>query len=327
MIFEDKRILITGGTGSLGTMVLKTILSGVEGVPKRIRIFSRDEQKQYELAKSLDPQRTLLDFRLGDIRCFESVSAALSDIDIVIHAAAYKHVPACENDPLEAVKTNVMGPANIVRAIKEHRLPVQTVLGISTDKACSPICVMGMTKALQERILIQANVNSTTRFFCIRYGNMLESRGSVVPLFRAQIAAGGPVTITHSYMTRFLVPLKDAATHLIVALNHCNAGEIYIPQMRSTFIEWLADAMIGNSGIKKKYTGIRPGEKLEDIIISKFESPYVIKGEGYFILQPSLEFFGIKPDLNVVPWEYGSAGTKNLMETPELLDMLERARG
>jgi FlaA1/EpsC-like NDP-sugar epimerase len=321
MIFEDKRILITGGTGSLGQIVLKAILSGAQGTPSRIRIFSRDESKQWAMEKETKGYQTLVEYKIGDVRNYPSIAAALHGMDIVINAAALKHVPACENDPLEAVKTNILGPSNIVRAIKEQNLPVETVLGISTDKACSPVSVMGMTKAVQERLFIQANVGSKTKFICIRYGNMLESRGSVVPLFREQIAAGGPVTVTHPAMTRFLVPLLDAARHLIQAMVHCNAGEIYIPKMRSAFIFKLAQAMIGDRDIKVVYTGIRAGEKLDDIIISETESPWVATLDDHFIMVPSLPYFGFSQS-DEQTWSYRSAQGLNIMDDSELKILL-----
>jgi UDP-glucose 4-epimerase len=321
MIFDGKRILITGGTGSLGSMVLTTILSGVEGRPARIRIFSRDESKQFFMQKEYAKSPVLIEYKIGDVRCYQSVLSAVAGMDIVINAAALKHVPACENDPWEAVRTNIEGPENIIRAVKACGT-VEKVLGISTDKACAPTCVMGMTKAIQERLFIQANNNCDAQFSMIRFGNMLESRGSVVPIFRQQIAKGGPVTVTHRNMTRFFVTLKSASEHLIMALKHNKRGQIYIPRMRSAYIDTLATVLIhGDRKIDKVYTGIRPGEKLEDIIISENESPYVQSGENCFFLNPAIHGYPA-PDLSVIPWKYGSADQASLMNEDELCQLI-----
>lgn len=328
-VFQDQNILITGGTGSLGGIVLKSILDGSHGIPKMIRIFSRDEAKQYELKKSMNTNGIEVDYHIGDIRCYEKVCAAIKGMNIVVNAAALKHVPACENDPIEAVRTNVLGPYNIVRAVREMASDgPHTVLGISTDKACSPSSVMGMTKALQEKIFIQANLQAKTRFIVIRYGNMLESRGSVVPLFRVQIAQGGPVTITHKEMTRFLVSLPEASYHLIQALSVLEPGQIYIPKMKSAYIDTLADAMIKmysspKEVIRKLYTGVRPGEKLADIIISKEESQYARdSGNGYYVLwSPQPHFRAVKS--REPQWEYSSGGVgRDIMSEKEITKKL-----
>jgi UDP-glucose 4-epimerase len=209
MMFNNKTILITGGTGSLGKILIQRLLSGELGTPKKIIVLSRDEAKQHEMRISYlngkahteeviyNNFRRILEFRIGDVRDFHSVSSALRNVDFVFNAAALKQVPSCEYFPYEAVKTNITGPENIVRAIREFQLPIDTVVGISTDKACKPVNVMGMTKAIQERIFINANLNCPqTRFICVRYGNVLASRGSVIPLFHEQILSGCPVTIT-----------------------------------------------------------------------------------------------------------------------------------
>ncbi len=196
-MLTDKRILITGGTGSLGQVLVRRLLSGELGLPKKLIVFSRDEAKQHSMRVEYMHQvavtdeviyrnfQQILEFRIGDVRDFRSVSSVLSKVDVVFNAAALKQVPTCEYFPYQAALTNIAGPNNIVTAIEQHDLPVETVVGISTDKACKPVNVMGMTKAIQERLFIQANLHcKSTRFICVRYGNVLASRGSVIPLFK-----------------------------------------------------------------------------------------------------------------------------------------------
>lgn len=299
MIFEGKRILITGGTGSLGKTLTRRLLESKLGKPKKIVIFSRDEAKQHQMRMFYKNRKfatdeiiyhnfdQLVEFRIGDVRDFSSIAAALKDVDIVFNTAALKQVPTCEYFPLEAVKTNIMGPNNIMRAVSEYNLPIEVVIGVSTDKACKPVNVMGMTKALQERIFIQANMScSRTRFVCARYGNVLASRGSVIPLFREQILAGGPVTITTVDMTRFLLSLEQAVDTVFAAVQDARRGETYIPHAPSANIVDIADALIGNRRIDKKVIGIRPGEKVHEILISEEECHRVIRRGDYYVILP-----------------------------------------
>src|SRR3989440_1360925 len=231
MIFQDKTILVTGGTGSMGSTLVRRALSGELGTPKKVIVFSRDEAKQHEMRMSYLHRReatdevifrnfmNVLEFRIGDVRSYPEMCAAVRDADIVVNAAALKQVPTCEYFPEQAILTNCMGGANIVRAIQENGYPVKTVVAISTDKACKPVNVMGMTKALQERIFISANIlNPDTRFICVRYGNVLASRGSVIPLILDQIANGRPVTLPEPSITRVLPFLHPAAPTLFTSL-------------------------------------------------------------------------------------------------------------
>jgi len=334
-MLTDKTILITGGTGSLGKVLTRRLLSGEMGTPKKIIIFSRDEAKQHEMRVDYHNLRSptdeviynnfkqLLEFRIGDVRDYWSISTVLRGVDVVFNAAALKQVPSCEYFPYEAVKTNITGPENIIRAIRENSLPVDTVVGISTDKACKPVNVMGMTKALQERIFIRANVDCPrTRFICVRYGNVLASRGSVIPLFHEQIRSGGPVTITTTDMTRFLLSLDQAVDTIFAALRYANAGETYIPRVPSAKVIDIAKILIGNRPIKTIITGIRPGEKIHEILISEEEAHRAIERDPYYVILPILpELCTPEKQEKYLGHEFSSAD--NLMSTNKLAETLK----
>lgn len=330
-ILEGKRVLVTGGTGSLGKVLVKRLLSGELGQPRKIIVFSRDEAKQHAMRVDYHQRRTatdeiiyhnfeqLLEFRIGDVRDFHSIAAALRDVDTVFSAAALKQVPTCEYFPYQAVLTNITGPENIVRAIQEHQLPVQTVIGISTDKACKAVNVMGMTKAIQERIFIQANMRcANTRFMCVRYGNVLASRGSVIPLFHDQIRKGGPVTVTTPEMTRFLLSLDQAVDVIFAALREGRRGETYIPRVPAARILDLAEALIGQRPVEIVITGIRPGEKIHEILISEEECHRTIERGDYYVIQPILPELRTDTEVAAQPIsdEYSSA--HNIMDRSEL---------
>ena len=335
-MFTNKTILITGGTGSLGKVLTRRLLSGEMGTPKKIIIFSRDEAKQNDMRvsylKSNAPTdeviynnfRRLLEFRIGDVRDFHSISRALQNVDFVFNAAALKQVPSCEYFPYEAVMTNITGPENIVRAIQEFQLPVDTVVGISTDKACKPVNVMGMTKAIQERIFITANLNCPqTRFVCVRYGNVLASRGSVIPLFLEQIIAGGPVTITTNNMTRFLLSLDQAVDTVFAAVKNAKRGETYIPRVPSAKVNDIARSLIGNRPIETIITGIRPGEKVDEILVSEEEAHRTIERGNYYVIQPILPELCTSDEKNgTLGHEYSS--NDNVMSLDVLTETLEK---
>ena len=300
-MFQGKRILVTGGTGSMGKTFVHRVLSGKLGTPKKVIVFSRDEAKQHDMRMAylhrtvttdeviFNNFRNVLEFRIGDVRDFGDVCSALKDSDIVVNAAALKQVPTCEYFPAQAILTNCIGAGNITRAIEENSYPVETVVGISTDKACKPVNVMGMTKSLQERILVAANVlNRKTRFICVRYGNVLASRGSVIPLFHDQIRHGGPVTVTHPKMTRFLLSLNDAVDTVFAALRAAKAGETFIPRAPAASVMNIAKALIGNRRVPIKVTGVRPGEKLHEVLVSEEEVHHCIKRGGYYAIRPML---------------------------------------
>ena len=338
------KILITGGTGSMGKTFVRRVLTGELGVPSKLIVMSRDEGKQHQMRVDyLHNKATTdeviyrnflntLEFRIGDVRNYSDVCSAVRDVDIVVNAAALKQVPTCEYFPEQAILTNCMGAQNIVRAIQENRYDVKTVIGISTDKACKPVNVMGMTKSLQERIFISANVlNPGTRFLCVRYGNVLASRGSVIPLFHEQVRNGGPITITDERMTRFLLTLNQAADTIFTALKHGEAGDIFIPRAPASLMTDVAKAIIGERPIKMVMTGIRPGEKLHEIMISDEEAPYVIEKAGFYVIRsmlPELLNANLKEVRTVLKKEYSSdddvlnyEGTLELLRKNNLLDV------
>jgi FlaA1/EpsC-like NDP-sugar epimerase len=332
-LFDGKRILIIGGTGSLGRTLVRRFLAGHAGDPAKIIVFSRDEAKQYLMRMEYCQKfaatddiiyrnfQQKLEFQIGDVRDFHSVASVLRDADIVFNAAALKQVPTCEYFPFEAVRTNVEGAENIIRAIQQFGLAVQTVVGISTDKACKPINTMGMTKAIQERIFIQANLRAPgTRFVCVRYGNVLASRGSVIPLFLDQIRNGGPLTITTPSMTRFLLSLNDAVDTIFAAVNGGLPGETYIPRVPSAQIMDIAKAMIGDRRIETKIIGIRPGEKVHEILVSDEEAERTLERDGYYVIQPMLpELRRPQPQSICLSKEYSSADEPMPLEGASLL--------
>jgi FlaA1/EpsC-like NDP-sugar epimerase len=335
-MLSNKTILVTGGTGSLGKVLIRRLLSGEVGTPKKIIVLSRDEAKQHEMRISYlnskaptdeviyNNFRRLLEFRIGDVRDFHSVSSALQGVDVVFNAAALKQVPSCEYFPFEAVKTNIEGPENIVRAIRELKLPVDTVVGISTDKACKPVNVMGMTKAIQERIFIKANMDCPgTRFICVRYGNVLASRGSVIPLFHEQILSGGPLTITTTDMTRFLLSLDQAVDTIFAAIKHAKRGDTYIPRVPSANVTDIAKILIGKRPVKTVVTGIRPGEKVHEILVSEEEAHRTISRGDYYVIQPILpEIYTPKGKVVTLEREFSSAD--NVMSLAELTKTMKK---
>lgn len=335
-MLNGKRVVITGGTGSLGKVLLRRLLSGEMGKPDKVIVFSRDEAKQHALRVEYMQRKSatdeviyrnfeqLLEFRIGDVRDFHSVSDVLCDADVVFNAAALKQVPTCEYFPFEAVQTNIVGPENIVRAIREHKLPVETVVGISTDKACKPVNVMGMTKAIQERVFIRANLECpNTRFICVRYGNVLASRGSVIPLFHEQIANGGPVTITTTDMTRFLLSLDQAVDTIFNALRYANKGETFIPRVPSSRVVDIASALIGERPIEMVVTGIRPGEKIHEILVSEEEGHRTVTRGDYYAILPMLpELRKSEPEGTLLGHEFGSSD--DLMSPEEVATLLKR---
>jgi FlaA1/EpsC-like NDP-sugar epimerase len=334
---EGKRILVTGGTGSLGQTLVKRILAGHEGAPAQITVFSRDEAKQHYMRLDHLHSRAatddviyrdsddILKFRIGDVRDYPAVVSAVREADIVFHAAALKQVPSCEYFPFEAVLTNIYGAENIVRAIGQNKTPVQKVVGISTDKACKPINVMGMTKALQERIFVEANRSCPdVQFSCVRYGNVIASRGSIVPLFVEQIRNDRPITITLPEMTRFLLTLDRAVDTVFAAINSDARGETFVPRIAAANITEVARTLMGDKKLPITYTGIRPGEKVHEIMVSEEERFRTIERGDYFVILPVL------PELRngddpITPLEKEYSSKDNNITGDELRKLLSSA--
>ena len=264
------KLLITGGTGSFGKAFLENQINNDKF--KEIRIFSRDEKKQDDLRKSIDSKK--VKFYIGDVRDLSSIQPAIESVDYVFHAAALKQVPSCEFFPIEAVKTNILGANNVLTLAKQEN--VKRLVILSTDKAAYPVNVMGMSKALMEKVMISnsRNLDSKNRIFCgTRYGNVMASRGSVIPLFINQIKSNKDITITNPEMTRFMMSLNEAVKLVYYAFENGNNGDIFVQKSPAATIETLANALISiyNSSSKIKYIGIRHGEKMYETLVTKEE--------------------------------------------------------
>ena len=311
----------------MGRTFVRRVLTGELGTPKKIIVLSRDEAKQHDMRVSYLSKKAVtdeviyrnfmnvLEFRIGDVRNYADICSAIKNADIVVNAAAMKQVPACEYFPTQAVLTNCIGASNIVRAIRENSYPVKTVIAVSTDKACKPVNVMGMTKSIQERIMIAANIlNPEVRFICVRYGNVLASRGSVIPLFYEQIKNGGPITVTVPGMTRFLLSLDQAVDTVFAAIKEAKPGETYVPDAPAATIINIARALIGSHNIEIEITGIRPGEKMHEIMVSEEEANHCIKRGKYYAILPMI------PELNDPDVREPNALTKEFCSADKVLD-------
>ena len=289
ILFDNKKILITGGTGSLGTALTKRLLkTNVD----TIRIFSRDELKQVQMNSKLNDNR--LRFLIGDIRDRERLNRALEDIDIVIHAAALKHVPVVEYNPFEAVKTNIYGTQNLIEACFENN--VEKALAIGTDKAVAPLNTYGSTKLLMERLFVSANYykgNHKIDFMCVRYGNVLGSRGSLVPTVVNQIEQNKKITLTDSSMTRFNITMNEALDLITRALQNATGGEIFIPKLKAYKVGDMLEAIkqLMNSQTEIEKISVRPGEKYHESLISEHEIRNTYEnGTDYVIFEPQTQF-------------------------------------
>ena len=283
MDLQGTTILLTGGTGSFGRKFTEIVMR--EGRPEKLIIFSRDELKQHEMQGDFpsDPGSPLRYF-IGDVRDRERLARAMAGVDIVVHAAAMKQVPACEYNPIEAVKTNVIGAQNVIESAIDQG--VEKVLFISTDKAVNPVNLYGATKLCAEKLFVQGNAYSElegTRFSCARYGNVVGSRGSVVPLFMNQ-RTKGRITVTDKRMTRFWITLQQGVRFVIHCLEQMDRGEVFVPKIPSMRITDLAEAVAPDCEIEM--IGIRPGEKLHEVLISQDEARSAAELEDMFVIQP-----------------------------------------
>ncbi len=315
---SGKVVLITGGTGSWGQELVKQLVALKSG-PQEIRIYSRNEHKQVEMRAKFPDKR--IRFIIGDIRDKNILSFAMNTVDTVFHLAALKHVPVCEDNPWEAVLTNVFGTQNVIEAaISNH---VRVVVDVSTDKAVDSFNHYGVTKACGEKLIINANkLPSKTKFICIRGGNVIGTNGSVIPLFKKQIAENNLITITDPKMTRYLMSTAEAISLLFKAIEHHTGGEIFVLNMPATTVQVIADAMIslfGDSKTKIKIIGARPGEKMHELLISKNEVPFAeATNAHYYTIHPSFKSVKIRKRLSVT--EFTSQNADQL--TPEQLSKI-----
>jgi UDP-N-acetylglucosamine 4,6-dehydratase/5-epimerase len=322
-----KRILVTGGTGSFGKMFIKEIL---KYPVKEVIVFSRDENKQGSMKYEFQGHQNLR-YILGDVREFRSIRDAMRGVDIVIHAAALKWIPEVELNVWEGIKTNVIGAQNIIEAARD--MNVEKVVALSTDKATDPINAYGMAKALQERLMTTANLydtNSRTVFISTRYGNVLGSRGSVVPLFKSLIEQGKPITITDPTMTRFIMTLQESVELVLKALAEGVGGEVFVKKMPAHTVGDLADVMLEDLPDEKKKVitiGIRPGEKIHEGLVSRSEAPRTVEMEDYYVILPQIEIPAVMTKYQqfnkLGEFYYGSDNTRRL-DKRELREILSK---
>lgn len=282
-IFNDSRIFVSGATGSWGQTLVTQLLNNYN--VREIICFSRGEIQQVVMKRKFNNPK--LKFVIGDVRDLDAVKSAMRDVDYVFHLAALKHVPVCEELPLEAIKTNINGTSNIIAAAIENR--VKKVIDVSSDKAVEAVNLYGMTKAVGEKLIIQANdISQYTKFVCIRGGNVMGSNGSVIPFFIDQIRSGGPLTFTDKRMTRFFLTLQEAIGLLFKASENSIGGETFVMNMPACYITNLAEVLMNKYGtVETVENGIRPGEKLDEILVSRHESPLTYEyDENYFVILP-----------------------------------------
>lgn len=299
MDYAEKNILITGGSGSWGQELTSQLLA-LPTPPKKIRIISRNELNQVNMERNF--ASPILDFRIADVREADEMRWACEGIDYVFHLAALKHVPVCERQPIEAVKTNIQGTINLINASRENEVKVTTL--VSTDKAVSPHNLYGMTKGVAEKLVIQANNRADkTRFVCIRGGNVLGSNGSVVPLFISQIKKNNEITITDDTMTRFYLTLPEAIGLIFRAVELAQGGEIFVMKMPACALKDLAEVIVdkvGNEATTIRSIGVRPGEKIHEVLVSKQEAPNTFEVDrNYYVILPETQIDG----LNKSQWQ------------------------
>jgi FlaA1/EpsC-like NDP-sugar epimerase len=321
--FRAKRILVTGGTGSIGSRIVRSLL---RYRPALVRIFSRDETKQFQLREALKNPRNV-SFTVGDIRNSSALSRACEGIHYIFHAAALKHVPACEENPLEAVLTNAVGAQNLTQCALATK--VSKVVAISTDKAVEPVSVMGATKLLMERVILAAQKKSALTKFCVvRFGNVIASRGSFVPLVISQIRSGRPVTLTHSDMTRFVMTIPDACNLVLRACAACQGGEIFVLKMGRVKICEMLKAIVeefaprfGMSArdVKVAITGMRHGEKLSERLVSSEELPRVKDRGKMLVIEPTYR------PVQTAAQVFASSGEGDFLGRDEIVKLLRKS--
>jgi UDP-N-acetylglucosamine 4,6-dehydratase/5-epimerase len=336
--FKGKNILVTGGTGSIGSEIVRQVLTCE---PNTVRIYSRDEYKQFRMMEDFKENKEMR-YLLGDVRDKDRLGVALKGVDIVFHAAALKQVPSCEYNPFESVKTNVLGTQNLIEMAIERN--VKQVIGISTDKSVGTVSTMGATKLLAEKLITNANYYkgpAPTIFSCVRFGNVMGSRGSVIPVFKDQIAQGGPVTVTNEKMYRFMMSISQAANLVLKAADLARGGDIFILKMPVLRLMDLAKAMIElvaprygykPSQIAIKVTGTRMGEKLMERLISDEEGRYVQETSDMFIIPTYIDI----PHLEIKPYKYPQAQPSKIklysseklrpISKKEIIELLQREK-
>lgn len=328
MMFDDKVVLVTGGTGSFGRQFVKTILA--RSRPRKVVVFSRDELKQYEMAQEVDAPQ--MRYFIGDVRDRDRLMQAFDGVDFVVHAAALKHVPIAEYNPIECIKTNIHGAENVIAAAVA--CGVEKVIALSTDKAANPINLYGATKLASDKLFTAANnVVGTrrTRFGVVRYGNVVGSRGSVVPFFRKLINDGADtLPITDERMTRFWITLQQGVDFVIHSFGRMHGGEVFVPRIPSSRIIDLAEAM--GPHLRREIIGIRPGEKLHEIMCPRDDSRLTLSFPDHYVIMPTITFFN-HPDYLVnalgeqgqaveADFEYNSGTNPDLLSTAEIKALL-----
>ena len=330
-MFNNKNILITGGTGSFGKKYTKILLENYK--PNKIIIYSRDELKQYEMAQEFDS--SIMRYFIGDVRDEDRLNTAMNGVDFVIHAAAMKHVPIAEYNPMECIKTNIHGAQNVINASIKNR--VEKVIALSTDKACNPVNLYGATKLASDKLFIAANNIvgiAPTRFSVVRYGNVVGSRGSVVPLFKKLIANGAKeLPVTDEKMTRFWITLEDGVKFVLKNFERMQGGELFIPKIPSMKITDLAATLAPN--LPTKIIGIRPGEKLHEIMISADDALHSLEFSDHYVIMPSIKFYDKQANFAInklgekgysvsSEFEYRSDNNTQWLDEKSLKDMIER---
>lgn len=326
-MFDEKTILITGGTGSFGKRFTRTLLEKFS--PKKVIVYSRDELKQFEMQQEFGSP--VMRYFIGDVRDKERLIQATKGVDLVVHAAALKQVPAAEYNPTECIKTNINGAQNVINACVEN--DIEKVIALSTDKAANPINLYGATKLASDKLFVAANNivgNGRTRFACVRYGNVVCSRGSVVPFFKKLVDEGAEyIPITHESMTRFWITLDQAIDFVVRSFERMSGGEIFVPKIPSVKITDLAEAIA--PGIKTEIVGIRPGEKLHEVMCPSDDAHRTYEFDDHFVLSPAIRFFNRKTDFShntkgeigvkvEIGFEYNSGNNPVFLSVQEMLD-------